>query len=70
MQSELHMAGYADERLPQMQRRMLDAAAAIPGVTAAGLCQPSAAEPGRWRLVCLHRHHHRLPADQLWPPTP
>jgi len=33
---ELHMAGYADEQMPQMQRRMLDAAAAIPGVTAVG----------------------------------
>jgi len=36
VRSDLHMAGYADERVPQMQRRMLDAAAAIPGVTAAG----------------------------------
>jgi predicted permease len=34
--SELQMAGYDDGRLPQMQRRMLDAAAAIPGVTAVG----------------------------------
>jgi predicted permease len=30
------MAGYADERVPEMQRRMLDAVAAIPGVTAVG----------------------------------
>ena len=36
VQSDLHMAGYTDERLPQMQRRMLDAAAAISGVTAVG----------------------------------
>jgi len=35
-QSDLHMAGYTDERIPQMQRRMLDAAAEIPGVTAVG----------------------------------
>jgi predicted permease len=35
-QSKLDMAGYAGDQLPQMQRRMLDAAAAIPGVTAAG----------------------------------
>jgi predicted permease len=35
-QSDLHMAGYTDERISQMQRRMLDVAAAIPGVTAAG----------------------------------
>jgi predicted permease len=36
VETDLHMAGYTDERLPQMQRRMLDVAAAIPGVTAAG----------------------------------
>jgi predicted permease len=35
-ESDLHMAGYSGDRLPQMQRKMLDAAAAIPGVTAAG----------------------------------
>jgi predicted permease len=34
--TDLQMAGYTDERLPQMQRRMLDATAAIPGVTAVG----------------------------------
>ena len=34
--SDLHMAGYTNERMPQMQRRMLDAAEAIPGVTAVG----------------------------------
>jgi predicted permease len=35
-ESQLQMSGYAGERIPQMQRRMLDAAAAIPGVTAVG----------------------------------
>jgi hypothetical protein len=34
--ASLHMAGYDDQQLPQMQRRMMDAAAAIPGVTAVG----------------------------------
>ncbi|HEY4974692.1 MAG TPA: FtsX-like permease family protein, partial [Steroidobacteraceae bacterium] len=34
--TELHMAGYTEERMQQMQRRMVDAAAAIPGVTAVG----------------------------------
>jgi predicted permease len=34
--AELHMGGYADDRVPQMQRRMLDAVAAVPGVTAVG----------------------------------
>jgi predicted permease len=36
VECDLHMAGYSDERFPQMQRRMLDAAAAIPGVEAVG----------------------------------
>lgn len=36
VESDLHMAGYVDEKIPQMQRRMLDAIAAIPGVTAVG----------------------------------
>jgi predicted permease len=35
-ESDLHMAGYSGDRLPQVQRRMLDAIAAIPGVTAVG----------------------------------
>jgi predicted permease len=34
--TDLHMAGYSNDGAPQMQRRMLDAVAAIPGVTAAG----------------------------------
>jgi predicted permease len=36
VESDLRMAGYTEEQVPQMQRRMLDAAAAIPGVTAVG----------------------------------
>jgi predicted permease len=36
METDLHMAGYTEEQAPQMQRRMLDAAASIPGVTAVG----------------------------------
>ncbi len=39
--SDLHMAGYTGDRVPQMQRRMLDAVAAIPGVTKAGLIDNS-----------------------------
>ncbi len=34
--TDLRMAGYDGERVPQLQRRMVDAAAAIPGVTSAG----------------------------------
>jgi ABC-type antimicrobial peptide transport system permease subunit len=36
VKTDLHMAGYDGDQRPQMQRRMLDAAAAIPGVTAVG----------------------------------
>ncbi len=36
VETDLHMAGYADDRIPQMQRRMLDATRDIPGVTAVG----------------------------------
>jgi len=36
VQTDLHMAGYADDQRTVMQRKMIDAAAAIPGVTAAG----------------------------------
>jgi predicted permease len=36
LQTDLQMAGYAGDRMPQMQRRMLDAAASIPGVTSVG----------------------------------
>ncbi|MDR3738510.1 MAG: ABC transporter permease [Terracidiphilus sp.] len=34
--SDLHMAGYDKDRVPQMQRRMIEAAESIPGVTSAG----------------------------------
>ena len=34
--TDLHMAGYDGERRPEMERKMIDAAAAIPGVTAVG----------------------------------
>jgi predicted permease len=36
VECDLRMAGYAGEAIPQMQRRMIDAAAAIPGVQAVG----------------------------------
>jgi predicted permease len=34
--SDMHMAGFADDQIPQMQKRMLDALAALPGVQAVG----------------------------------
>lgn len=33
---DLHMAGYPEDRFPQMQQRMVEGIAAIPGVTAVG----------------------------------
>jgi len=36
LECDLRMSGYTDERAPAMQRRMLDAASAIPGVSAVG----------------------------------
>lgn len=35
--TDLKMSGYSGDAIPQMQRRMLDEAAAIPGVTSVGL---------------------------------
>ena len=35
--TDLDMAGYSGDQVPMMQRRMIDAVAAIPGVTAVGL---------------------------------
>ena len=37
---DLRMAGYSGERLAAMQRRMLDAVSAIPGVESAGISDP------------------------------
>lgn len=36
VETDLNLAGYTEERVPEMQQRMLDAAAAIPGVTSVG----------------------------------
>lgn len=35
--ADLHMAGYSGDRLPPMQKRMIDAIAAIPGVESVGI---------------------------------
>jgi predicted permease len=35
--ADLHMAGYSGDRMPPMQKRMIDAVAAIPGVESVGL---------------------------------
>jgi predicted permease len=36
VECDLQMAGYTEDRQPQMQQRMMDAAAALPGVTSVG----------------------------------
>ncbi len=36
VETDLHMAGYVDDKLPQMQRRMIDAVKGIPGVNSVG----------------------------------
>ena len=36
VESDLRMAGYSDKQVPQMQQRMMEAVAAIPGVTEVG----------------------------------
>ena len=35
--ADLHMAGYSSDRVPAMQKRMVEAIAAIPGVESVGL---------------------------------
>jgi predicted permease len=37
VEADLHMSGYSDDNSPQMQRRMIDAVAALPGVNAVGM---------------------------------
>ncbi|MFZ0393462.1 MAG: ABC transporter permease, partial [Terracidiphilus sp.] len=37
LETDLTMANYHGDRIPQMQRRMIDTAAALPGVSAAGI---------------------------------
>ena len=38
--ADLHMAGYASDQVPLMQKRLLDAVASIPGVELVGLSAP------------------------------
>ena len=68
VKTDLHMGGYDGDQQAQMQRRMLDAAAAIPGVTAAGYSDRLPLEHRRQRLLRLCRQHHRLPAHEM--PSP
>jgi predicted permease len=50
--TDLRTAGYAGERLPAMQRRMIDAVQAIPGVDFVGSVNyPPLEIPGSWQTV-------------------
>jgi predicted permease len=50
--TDLRTAGYAGERLPAMQRRMIDAIQAIPGVDSVGSVNyPPLEIPGSWQSV-------------------
>ena len=64
VKTDLHMAGYDGDQRVQMQKRMLDAAAAIPGVDRRGICRSASAQHRRRRLGRIHRHHHGLPAHE------
>jgi predicted permease len=52
--TDLDMAGYTGDQVPVMQRRMLDAVAAIPGVTAAGYSDSIPLNLG-WRDATVFR---------------
>jgi len=50
--TDLRAAGYAGERVPAMQRRMIDAVQAIPGVDSVGSVQyPPLEIPGSWQSL-------------------
>src|SRR5260370_34273346 len=50
--TDLTTAGYSDERVPAMQRRMIDAIQAIPGVDSVGSVNyPPLEPPGSWQGI-------------------
>jgi predicted permease len=50
--TDLKAAGYTGERIPEMQRRMIDAVQAIPGVDSVGSVQyPPLEIPGSWQSL-------------------
>ena len=48
MDTDLHMAGYSGDKVPAMQKRMIEAVEAIPGVEAVGLVVPPPLASGGW----------------------
>jgi predicted permease len=51
----LDMAGYQGDAVPTMQKRMIEAAQAIPGVTAAGMIDWAPLANGSWHDVDVYR---------------
>ncbi len=52
--ADLHMAGYTGDRVPPMQKRMIDAVAAIPGVESVGLTDALLLNDAK-HFECLYR---------------
>jgi len=48
MDTDLHMAGYSGDQVPAMQKRMIEAVEAIPGVESVGLVVPPPLASGGW----------------------
>ena len=48
MDTDLHMAGYSGDKVPAMQKRMIEAVEAIPGVESVGLVVPPPLASGGW----------------------
>ena len=62
--TDLQMAGYTGDKTPEMQKRMLDAVAAIPGVTAVGYVDHVPLGLGGGDSFVYARRDHGFPADQ------
>jgi len=48
MDTDLHMAGYSGDKVPAMQKRIIEAVEAIPGVESVGLVVPPPLASGGW----------------------
>jgi hypothetical protein len=58
--ADLRMAGYSGDRVPPMQKRMIDAVASIPGVESVGLTDALLLNDAN--LECLYRSNNRSAA--------
>ena len=58
------MAGYTGDRVPPMQKRMIDTLAAIPGVESVGLADGLPLVEGADDSQCFHRQNHGSEAHE------